>query len=119
LKYTSSAIWESGKSIGAKAGNIEELALIYADLTAKTEPLSIYSKFHLKYQNVVEQRDFESLLVIYDNKNKLLDLLGKALDLKGRSALENLVSRLLSSPTASLVVSAFTRRLPRISAISP
>ncbi|MBO9166799.1 DUF4435 domain-containing protein [Rhizobium sp. L245/93] len=116
LKHTSNVIWESGKSVGAKAQNIDDLSRVYRELTAKIDPSSIYSEFHSRYQTVLGQRDFERLLVLYDNKNKLLDLLGKALDLQGRSALENLVSRLLGSPTTSSVSRAFLQRLPTISA---
>ncbi|GGE05000.1 DUF4435 domain-containing protein [Rhizobium redzepovicii] len=114
LRHTSNVIWQSGKSVGAKAKNINELSRIYAELTAKTDPSSIYSDFHSKYQGVLAARDFEQLLLLYDNKNKLLDMLGKALDLQGRSALENLVSRLLVSPTASPLTGALVQRLPVI-----
>ncbi|MBY2941856.1 hypothetical protein HF264_19500 [Rhizobium leguminosarum] len=114
LRHTSNVIWQSGKSVGAKAKNINELSRIYAELTAKTDPSSIYSDFHSKYQDVLAARDFEQLLLLYDNKNKLLDMLGKALDLQGRSALENLVSRLLVSPTASPLTGALVQRLPVI-----
>ncbi len=116
LKHTSNAIWESGKTVGAKAQNINDLSRIYSELTAKIDPFSIYSEFHSRFQTVLKQRDFEQLLVLYDNKNKLLDLLGKALDLQGRSALENLVSRLLGSASTSPMSRALLQRLPTINA---
>jgi len=116
LKHTSNAIWESGKTVGAKAQNINDLSRIYSELTAKIDPFSIYSEFHSRFQTVLKQRDFEQLLVLYDNKNKLLDLLGKALDLQGRSALENLVSRLLGSAATSSMSRALLQRLPTINA---
>ena len=116
VKHTSNVIWESGKSVGVKAQNIDELSRVYSELTAKIDPSSIYSEFYSIYQTVLKQRDFERLLVIYDNKNKLLDLLGRALDLQGRSALEKLVSRLLGPPTTSSVRHAFLQRLPAINA---
>lgn len=116
LKHTSNVIWESGKTVGAKAQNINELSRIYSELTAKIDPFLIYSEFHSRFQTVLKKRDFEQLLVLYDNKNKLLDLLGKALDLQGRSALENFVSRLLASATISSMSRALLQRLPTIDA---
>ncbi|WFR99587.1 DUF4435 domain-containing protein [Rhizobium tumorigenes] len=114
LKHTSNMIWEAGKSIGAKARDIDELSRTYSELTGRTKPAFIYSRFRTHLQSVIDQKDYEKILTLYYNKGGLMDMLGKSLDLQGRAGLENLATRLLGAPTGAGLKDALASKLPKI-----
>ncbi|MBZ5763043.1 AAA family ATPase [Rhizobium sp. VS19-DR104.2] len=116
LKYTSNSIWEAGKSIGAKAKDIDELSRTYSELTARTNPAFIYSRFRTHFQSVLDQKNYKMILTLYYNKGGLMDLLGKSLDLQGRTGLENFATRLLGAPAGARLDGALASRLPKIEA---
>ncbi|MBW9051086.1 DUF4435 domain-containing protein [Rhizobium mesosinicum] len=116
LKYTSHRIWEAGKSIGLKAQTIEELAKLHSDITARTDPTAIYNDFRASFEAALTERNYTKILALDDNKNGLLDLLGKSLGLQGRSAIESFITRTLNSPAGAGLVQALRSQLPGIDA---
>lgn len=115
LKRAIAAVHEAGQRFGFKAKTITDLTARYEEAFGQVRPEIAYAEFKALFDEAVAQRDWRTLLGLYDNKG-LLGLAAAALDLADREALESLLTRSILTPEGSALLTALRLVLPSIPA---
>lgn len=101
------------KRVGLAAKDLPTLQTSYSKEISAVDPASIFAEAKGSLEKCIQSRDLAGLLSVYDNKGLLAEA-ASVLRLRNRSALEDLITRLVSSPTSPRLRDVLAAAMPSI-----